>query len=125
MTTKVLEELADHVMKSLYKSEKVDDDIQYLPDFPTMKVFLLLILSCTLLNNSLAGLYLTNRHPKINEILGRFSFPKGSIIQDNFEDQWEKLRGKIPKVRKMKEENDDIMDQLEQRYSISRLFKKK
>ena len=120
MTTKVLEELADHVMKSLYKSEKVDDDIQYLPDFPTMKVFLLLILSCTLLNNSLAGLYLTNRHPKINEILGRFSFPK-----DNFEDQWEKLRGKIPKVRKMNEKNDDIMDQLEQRYSISRLFKKK
>ena len=90
-----------------------------------MKVFVFMILSCVLLNTS-SALYMTNNDPNINEILGRYSFPKGPIMEQNFEEELDKLRTKIPpkNVQKMKV-TDDIMDQLEQRYSISRLFKKK
>ena len=55
-----------------------------------MKVFVFMILSCALLNTS-SALYMTNKDPNINEILGRYSFPKGPIMEQNFEEELEKL----------------------------------
>ena len=84
-----------------------------------MKVLVLLLLCLSLSDST----YVIKRGPKINEILGRFSLPQ-NLIEEDFGRELEHLQAEKVRENVKKLKADDVMEQLQQRYSISRLFRK-